>query len=29
MAKNTLTRRKLLATSGAVASLNIVKSGTQ
>ena len=28
MAKNTLTRRKLLATSGAVASLNIVKSGT-
>ena len=28
MAKNTLTRRKLLATSGAAASLNIVKSGT-
>ena len=28
MAKNTLTRRKLLATSGAAVSLNIVKSGT-
>ena len=27
MAKNTLSRRKLLATSGAAVSLNIVKSG--